>query len=61
MLEQDTRDQQIARLIRDQIAKIEADRRRLSYRVGSPEDAVIMGRITGLRDALAFVDPDPWH
>lgn len=53
------RDQQIAAMIRGQIAKSEAESERLGYRRGSPEDAYQQGIIVGLRLALAFVDPDP--
>lgn len=52
------RDAQIAAMIRGEIEKETAERQRLSYRVGSPEDAYHQGRIVGLRLALAFVDPN---
>lgn len=55
----DDRDGEIAQLIRSKIASEEAERVRLGYRLGSPEDAYIQGRIVWLRLALAFVDPEP--
>jgi len=59
MNERDDRDREIAAMIRRDIAKIEDDKVRLGYRLGSPEDAVLYGQIKGLRSALAFVDPAP--
>jgi len=55
------RDAQIALLIRGDIDKVEVDRVRLGYRRGSPEDMHLQGKITGLRMALAFVDPNPFQ
>jgi hypothetical protein len=55
----DERDAQIARMIRNKIGKVETERERLGYRIGSPEDACLQGQMMGLRMALAFVDPHP--
>jgi hypothetical protein len=53
------RDQEIAAMIRREIAKVEADKERLGYRLGSAEDGCLQGQVMGLRRALAFVDPNP--
>lgn len=53
------RDAQIAALIRNKIAKIEADIERFGYVLGSANDTYLKGQIVGLRQALAFVDPTP--
>jgi hypothetical protein len=55
----DERDEQIAKAIREEIAKVTRDRENLGYLIGSPEDSYIQGEIVGLRRALAFVDPAP--
>lgn len=57
----DDRDQQIAHLIRSLIAKTEARAAFLKYPEGSSEAALYHGKIVGLREALALVDPQPWR
>lgn len=59
MSERDMRDQEIATMIRREIAKVEADKERLGYRLGSVEDGCLQGQVMGLRRALAFIDPHP--
>lgn len=53
------RDQQIAAMIRGEIAKLDDTRQRMGYKEGSPMDTLYCGTEDGLRRALAFVDPDP--
>lgn len=54
-----SRDQQIAALIRQEIAAIEVHIVRCGYRPASLERNYQEGKISGLRTALAFVDPNP--
>jgi hypothetical protein len=53
------RDQTIAWLIRQEIAKAEGNRAACGYVEGSLEDSCLRFEIKGLRRALAFVDPNP--
>lgn len=57
----DERDKQVAHLIREEIAKTEHHKDGLRYPEGSASAALIDGKITGLRAALAFIDPQPWR
>ena len=57
----DERDKQIAHLIRSEIARTEYNKMGLGYTPRSPEAALLDGKITGLRLALAYVDPQPWR
>lgn len=53
------RDQQIAAMIRGEIAKLECERVQLGYERGSQNGIYFQGIEVGLRKALAFIDPDP--
>ncbi len=61
MTASDERDKQISHLIRSEIVRTEHNKARLSYAPRSPEAALLDGKVTGLRLALSFVDPQPWR
>lgn len=57
----DDRDKQIAQLIRERIRRAQNDMMRMGYSHSDELRSRERWMIAGLREALAFVDPEPWR